>query len=181
MRARVRIAVLASMVALMTGGGPMLAQDGSGLSPEELDNVTAEVAAELRCLVCRGQSVLESSSQLAQEMRALIREKLAAGETPDEVKAYFVRSYGDYILLKPRAEGVSLLVYLLPALALLGGGLLLFRLFGRWTRPAAGVAAAGSGPTPTSQSTSTASPDASLESQLSAEEEAWLQAKLQGE
>ena len=179
MSARVRITVLALMATLMTGGGVVLAQERSGLSPEELDNQTANVAAELRCLVCRGQSVLESSSQLAQEMKAVIRERLAGGESPDEVKAYFVRSYGDYILLRPKAQGVSLLVYVLPALALLGGGLLLFRLFGRWTRPAAGVAPAGSGPTPTSESPSDAG--ASFESQLSAEEEAWLQGKLQGE
>lgn len=184
MRARARIAVLASMAVLMSGGGTVLAQEGSRLSAEELDNLTAEVAAELRCLVCRGQSVLESSSQLAQEMKAVIRERLAGGESPDAVKAYFVRSYGEYILLRPKAQGVSLLVYLLPALVLLGGGLLLFRLFGRWTRPAA--ATAGPGPAPAATPESAASPraaspdaDAPFESELSPEEEAWLRERLQ--
>jgi cytochrome c-type biogenesis protein CcmH len=167
-----KIGLFLTALAIATSGATgALAQDGSTLSPAELDNQTAEVAAELRCLVCRGQSVLESSSRLAQEMKDLIRERLAAGESPDEVKAYFARSYGDYILLKPEARGVSLLVYILPALALLGGGLLLWRLLGKWTRPAvAGDArstrAAESGPG---------------DSGLSEEQEAWLQQSIRGE
>jgi cytochrome c-type biogenesis protein CcmH len=159
MTVRARVAILALLAALMSGGGTALAQEGSALPPAELDNLTAQVAAELRCLVCRGQSVLESNSQLAQEMKGVIRDRLAGGETPDEVKAYFVRSYGEYILLRPEARGVSLLVYVLPALALLGGGLLLLRLFGRWTRPAVG---------------------APSESELSSEEQAWLREQIQG-
>jgi cytochrome c-type biogenesis protein CcmH len=184
MRAHVRIAILSSVVTLLIGGGATFAQQGSGLSPEELDNLTAEVAAELRCLVCRGQSVLESNSQLAQEMKVVIRDRLAGGETPEQVMAYFLRSYGDYILLKPRAEGVSLLVYLLPALALVGGGLLLFRLFKRWTRPAAVLVTPGpelETPPDSGVSAAPPSPDAGVPSgsHLSPEEQAWLQGRLQ--
>jgi cytochrome c-type biogenesis protein CcmH len=186
MNVRRCIAVFALMATLMGGWGVALAQEGSGLSPEELDNLTAQVAAELRCLVCRGQSVLESNSQLAQEMKALIHDRLASGETPDEVKAYFVRSYGEYILLKPTARGVSLLVYVLPALALVGGGLLLLRLFRRWTRPAA--AAAGSGSAAPAARESAGAPageppegdTSSSASELSPEEAAWLREQLQG-
>lgn len=178
MRARVRIAILSSVVALLIGGGATFAQQGSGPSPEELDNLTAQVAAELRCLVCRGQSVLESSSQLAQEMKAVIRDRLASGETPEQVKAYFLSSYGDYILLMPRAQGVSLLVYLLPALALVGGGLLLFGVLKRWTRA---TRDSMSVPASASRSASEASPEAAapFESELSPEEQAWLHEQLQ--
>ncbi len=89
----------------------------------ELDRLTAEVADQLRCPVCRNQSVLESSSELARSMQGVIRERLAGGESPQEVKAYFVGRYGEWILLKPKARGLNLLVYLLPAVVVLGGGL----------------------------------------------------------
>lgn len=92
-----------------------------GLSGSKLDNRTAQVAAQLRCPVCRGQSVLESQATLANEMKEEIRRRLAAGEKPDAIKKYFVSRYGEWILLKPPARGINLLVYLLPAGLLLGG------------------------------------------------------------
>jgi cytochrome c-type biogenesis protein CcmH len=108
-------------------------------------------------------------------MKDVIRERLAAGESPEEVKAYFARSYGEYILLKPEARGVSLLVYVLPALALLGGALLLWRLFGKWTRPAVATGAVGT-------TESAPAPDAgSGDTGLSEEEEAWLRRSIQEE
>ena len=105
----------------------------SELSEAELDQLTAEVGAQLRCLVCRSQSVAESPTELAREMQELIRERLAAGESPDEVKAYFVSRYGEVILLRPEPRGVNLLVYLIPALLVLGGALLVGRNLRRWS------------------------------------------------
>jgi len=99
---------------------------------QELDDLTARVAARLRCPVCRNQSVLESSASLAQEMQQVIRARLRAGESPAEVEAYFIDRYGEWILLKPKAEGVNLLVYLLPALLLLGGLVGVALLLRRW-------------------------------------------------
>lgn len=128
------------------------------LSDSELDHRTAELADQLRCLVCRNQSVLESNSRLALEMQDLIREKLAAGDSPEEVKAYFVDRYGDFILLKPRARGVNVLVYVLPVLAFLAGGTLLVWLLRRWSRPAAAASDSGA--------------------ELSEEERAWLEEAL---
>lgn len=87
----------------------------------ELDALTAEIAARLRCLVCRGQSVAESSSQLAREMQAEIRERLGRGESPDEIVGFFVESYGEWILLRPPPRGVNLIVYVLPAAVFLAG------------------------------------------------------------
>ena len=104
------------------GGGSSAVTSADSARDAELDQRTAEIASRFRCLVCRGQSVQESSSQLAREMQALIRQKLEEGETEEEIEAFFVASYGDFILLKPRAEGISLLVYVLP----LAGFLLAF-------------------------------------------------------
>lgn len=105
----------------------------SGLSEAELDDLTARVAAQLRCLVCRNQSVLESPTELAREMQSVIRERLAAGETPEEVKQYFVRTYGEYVLLLPEPKGVNLFVYLLPAAGLLAGLIVLVVALRRWS------------------------------------------------
>lgn len=98
----------------------------------ELDARAAEVAGQLRCLVCRNQSVLESNAELSREMQALIRERLAAGDTPEEVKQYFVSRYGEFVLLQPRAEGINLLVYGLPVVALLVGFLVARNRLRKW-------------------------------------------------
>jgi cytochrome c-type biogenesis protein CcmH len=95
--------------------------EAGGLTGAALDDQAAKVAAELRCPVCRGQSILESSATLSKEIKAEIRRRLAAGESPDSVKAYFVGRYGEWILLKPPTHGFSLLVYILPGVLLLGG------------------------------------------------------------
>lgn len=106
-----------------------------------LEQRTREVAAELRCPVCQGESIQESPAELAQEMKAVVREQLAAGKTPDEVKAYFVARYGEWILLRPTTSGVNALLYVLPPLALLGGVLLVVAIARRWIRAPAGTSA----------------------------------------
>lgn len=108
------------------------AEAGATLSAAELDGLAARVASQLRCPVCRNQSVLESSAELAREMQRVIRERLASGESPEQVKAYFVSRYGSWILLKPEPRGVNLLVYVAPALAFLLGGGLVARQLRRW-------------------------------------------------
>jgi cytochrome c-type biogenesis protein CcmH len=92
-----------------------------------------QVASELRCPVCQGESIQDSPAALAQEMKAIVREQLAAGRTPDEVKAYFVEKYGEWILLRPKARGWNVMVYLLPLLALLGGAVVIARATRRWS------------------------------------------------
>lgn len=119
---------------------------GDGPRGEELDALTAKVASQLRCTVCRNQSVVESSATLSQQMQAEIRRRLAAGQSPEEVKQYFVSRYGEWILLQPKAEGINLLVYILPGLALVGGLVLVWIRIRQWTRSEAG---AGDRATPT--------------------------------
>ena len=101
-----------------------------------LDAQAADIAAQLRCPVCRGQSVLESNSSIAQEMQAVIRERLGQGESETQILSYFVGSYGDWIILKPRPIGWNLLVYVLPAVGLIFGAGLLFMLFRKWSNSA---------------------------------------------
>ena len=93
-----------------------------------------EVAGKLRCPVCVSESVAQSASPTSIEMRQIISEKLAAGESEEEILAYFVARYGDWILLEPPKRGFYLLLWSLPLLAALAAlGLLLARLR-RWSR-----------------------------------------------
>lgn len=98
-----------------------------------LEARTRAVASQLRCPVCQGLSLQDSPSELSQEMRDLVREQLAAGKSPDEVKQYFVNRYGEWILLDPQAHGFNWLVYALPVLLLVGGGAALFVAVRRWS------------------------------------------------
>lgn len=98
-----------------------------------LEARTTVVAAELRCAVCQGISIQESPSALAREMREVVKEQLREGRTPEEVKDFFVASYGEWILLSPRPHGLNILLYLLPALLLFGGAALIVVVVRRWT------------------------------------------------
>lgn len=98
-----------------------------------LEALTRSVAAQLRCPVCQGLSLADSPSELALEMKDVVRDQLAAGRTPDEVKAYFVAKYGEWILLEPQRRGVNLLAYLLPAAALVAGLGVVWLVLRRWT------------------------------------------------
>lgn len=86
-----------------------------------LDDQAQAIASHLRCPVCQNESVADSPAELASQMRALIRQKLVAGEGPDQIIAYFVRKYGEWILLEPPRRGLLWLVWIGPAAALLAG------------------------------------------------------------
>ncbi len=98
-----------------------------------IDQQVQELSAQLRCPVCQGTSLKDSPSELAQQMRAVIRSQLEEGKTPAQVRQYFVSKYGEWILLQPEAKGFNLVVYLLPVLGLLGGALIIFGAVRRWT------------------------------------------------
>jgi len=100
----------------------------------ELDAMTAQIGATLRCPVCRQQSVAESTARISREMQGLIRGMLVDGKTPEEIEAYFVESYGPWILLRPKVEGANLFVYFGPLAAFLVSGLLIFARFRRSQR-----------------------------------------------
>ena len=103
----------------------------------DLDARTTAVASTLRCPVCQGESIQNSPSQLAQQMRAVVKERLRSGESPEQVKAYFVGRYGEWILLEPKMTGLNILLYVLPVVLVLGGLALVVMLVRRWTRAAA--------------------------------------------
>lgn len=124
---------VALILGVLMGAGPSSAfAQATPPSGDRLDRLTAEVASQLRCPVCRQLSVQDSEAELSKEVKVLIRERLAAGESPEEVKAYFVSKYGEWILLSPPKRGFTLLVWVLPLAGILGGAVALTILFRRW-------------------------------------------------
>ncbi len=106
----------------------MLATPAWAVEPgEQLDDPVLEARARdlskgLRCLVCRNESIDESSSELAEELRVLVRERLVMGETDAQVLDYLVARYGEYVLLEPTKGGANLILWIAPlGLLLLGG------------------------------------------------------------
>ena len=102
-----------------------------------LEARTREVAAVLRCPVCQGLSIQDSPSELSLQMKDVVRQQLKEGKSPDEVKAYFVSKYGEWILLEPKASGANLLVYILPIALVVGGGIFIWLMVKKWSSAAA--------------------------------------------
>lgn len=86
---------------------------------------------ELRCLTCQNQSIADSNAGQAQAMRVEVRERIAAGESPDEVRAFFVERYGDWVSFVPPAREDTALLWAAPLLFLAAGALLVARRFRR--------------------------------------------------
>ncbi len=76
---------------------------------------------DLRCVVCQGQSIDESHAELAADLREIVREKIAAGESDDAIKTFLVDRYGVFVLMRPPMRGDTYLLWFGPALLLLGG------------------------------------------------------------
>lgn len=87
----------------------------------DLEDQTRAISTELRCVVCQNLSIADSPSEMAQQMRAVVREQLQAGKSPQEIKDFFVTKYGGWVLLKPATQGFSLLVWVVPFVALILG------------------------------------------------------------
>jgi cytochrome c-type biogenesis protein CcmH len=91
------------------------------LQDPALEARAREVGRELRCLVCRNQSIDDSDADLAHDLRVLVRERLKAGDTDEQVIAYIRSRYGDFVLLRPPFEIGTALLWGGPLLILLGG------------------------------------------------------------
>ncbi|HET9424881.1 MAG TPA: cytochrome c-type biogenesis protein [Gemmatimonadaceae bacterium] len=138
--ARGSLVLLAALV--MAGGAGAQSADTAALpasvqavDDSALEARTSEVASKLRCPVCQGESIQDSPASLAREMRGVVKDRLRAGESPEQIKAYFVGRYGEWILLEPTTKGLNFALYLLPVVLVIGGLALVVVLVRRWTRP----------------------------------------------
>lgn len=91
------------------------------LADPALEARARTISAGLRCLVCRNENIDDSNAGLARDLRLLVRERLMAGDSDDEVVAYLVGRYGEYVLLSPTASGANLILWIAGPSALLLG------------------------------------------------------------
>jgi cytochrome c-type biogenesis protein CcmH len=102
---------------------------------------TLKIARELNCPICAGQSVADSQSQLAAQMRDIIEQKVAAGESDEQIKAYFVDRYGEAVLAEPPKSGFMLTLWWVPVVGVLLGAVVLALFLRERTRGRASVPA----------------------------------------
>jgi cytochrome c-type biogenesis protein CcmH len=100
----------------------MAVQPGEIMTDPRLEARARALSAELRCMVCQNESIDESNADLARDLRLLVRERLQAGDSDDQIRAFLVRRYGDFILLKPPFKPETWLLWGAPFLVLLAGG-----------------------------------------------------------
>ena len=120
--------VLAALFALVLIGCPAaLAVQPDEIMPDLAKEARArDLSRELRCMVCQNQSIDDSDAPLARDLRLLVRERITAGDSDAQVMDFLVARYGEFVLLKPRFEAQTLLLWLVPPLMLAGGGLALW-------------------------------------------------------
>jgi cytochrome c-type biogenesis protein CcmH len=121
-----RVGLLSLLIAVFAAFGASAVQPDEILTDPAQEERARKLDQELRCVVCQSQSLAESDAPLAKDMRVLLREKIAAGASDEEAVAFLVDRYGEYVLLKPRMETKTILLWALPILAVGGGALFAF-------------------------------------------------------
>lgn len=133
-----RLALFAALSLALAGpagllpGAPLAAQTALPPAPyanRQLDDPEQEKKAHdlmltIRCLTCQGQSIADSNASMASDLRSQIRERIAKGEEPEHIRAWLIERYGDWISYEPTADPILWPLWGLPALLLIGGGLL---------------------------------------------------------
>jgi len=133
-----RLAGLFAVIVLVAAASPAPALARSS----GLDEQVRAIASRLRCPVCQNESVADSPSELAAQMRALIRTKLEEGESTETIVAYFISRYGEWILLDPPRQGLGWVLWSAPAVILVVGLAAAVRFIRRRVRPASTEAGA---------------------------------------
>ena len=114
-------------IAVLAGSSAACAVQPDEIMSDPVKELRArDLSRELRCMVCQNQSIDDSEAPLARDLRLLVRERIAAGDSDAQVIDFLVARYGEFVLLKPRLESHTLLLWLLPPSTLAGGGLALW-------------------------------------------------------
>jgi len=115
-------------IAVMAGSPAYAVQPDEIMSDPAKEARARDLSRELRCMVCQNQSIDDSEAPLARDLRLLVRERIAAGDSDAQVIDFLVARYGEFVLLKPRLNSHTWVLWLLPPLALAGGGFALWTL-----------------------------------------------------
>ena len=117
-----RPALAALLLALALAAAAGAVEPEEQLADPALEARAREIGQELRCLVCQNQSIDDSDADLARDLRRIVRERLTAGDTDDQVMAFVTARYGDYVLLRPPLRAGTLALWFGPVV-LLGAGI----------------------------------------------------------
>lgn len=126
------VILLLSLLALPAGA---MGESGSLKGEDPLEPRLKAVAQQLRCPVCQGETIYDSHSTVARQMKSAIREKLAEGKSDQEIVAFFVERYGNFVLMEPDREGANIILWLLPGLALVLGSVVAMAMLRRRNKP----------------------------------------------
>lgn len=125
-----RLLLAAALLVTVAAPAVWAVEPSERLADPALEARARAISEELRCLVCQNQSIDESGADLAHDLRVLVRKRLVAGDTDEQVLDYIVARYGVFVLLDPPFEPATWLLWLAPPMLVLGaGGLLLWRAY----------------------------------------------------
>lgn len=116
-----RTAIILIAILVMTAAAARAVEPDEKLSDPALEARARALTQELRCVVCQNQSVDDSDAPLARDVRILVRERIAAGDSDEDVRDFIVARYGKFVLLRPPFEGDTVLLWLAPGLILIVG------------------------------------------------------------
>lgn len=116
-------ALLAVFLLLVLCAPALAVRPDEMLADPALEARARTISEGLRCLVCQNQSIDDSDADLAHDLRVIVRERLTAGDTDDEVRAYLVARYGEYVLLNPVVAPHTLLLWIAAPVVLVIGGI----------------------------------------------------------
>jgi len=118
--------MIALLLAAIASNSSLAVQPDEMLKDQNLEARARELSRELRCMVCQNQSIDDSEAPLARDLRLLVRERLTKGDTDQQVLEFLVARYGEFVLLKPPLERKTIILWVLPPVALLAGAIGLF-------------------------------------------------------
>ena len=106
---------------MLIAGAAWAVEPGEILDDPALESRARDISKGLRCLICRNESIDESDADLARDLRLLVRERIVEGDSDEEVVAFVVERYGEFVLLSPRREGINLVLWAAAPILLLAG------------------------------------------------------------
>lgn len=118
--------IVGILFALFTAAPAFAVLPDEVLSDPALETRARELSTHLRCLVCQNQSIDDSNAELARDLRILVRERLVAGDSDEQVIAFVVARYGEFVLLKPQFSAQNAILWATPVIILLGGAMFAF-------------------------------------------------------
>ncbi len=118
-------ALIVALAMTLSVGGARAVLPDEVLDDPALEERARDLSTHLRCLVCQNQSIDDSNAELARDLRVLVRERLVAGDSNEDVIDFVVSRYGEFVLLKPRMNLRNLALWATPVVVIAAGGVFL--------------------------------------------------------